>query len=130
VQILWKPQAGPSAFLIALGPGADAHSGEVCGVFLGTSPSAEGHQTTNLQSCDQPISAHLCDAKRSATRPGSLTHCVNPLILNSRYYPPMTDSISRLHVAIKAARTADPATSRTARLLQGGRSKVAKKLGE
>ena len=42
----------------------------------------------------------------------------------------MTDSISRLHVAIRAARTADPATSRTARLLQGGRSKVAKKLGE
>lgn len=29
-----------------------------------------------------------------------------------------------------AARAADPATSRTARLLQGGRSKVAKKLGE
>jgi phosphoribosyl-ATP pyrophosphohydrolase len=61
---------------------------------------------------------------------GLLTHCVNPLILNSRYYPPMTDSISRLHVAIKAARAGDPATSRTARLLQGGRSKVAKKLGE
>ncbi len=42
----------------------------------------------------------------------------------------MSDSLSRLHVAIKAARDADPATSRTARLLQGGRSKVAKKLGE
>jgi phosphoribosyl-ATP pyrophosphohydrolase len=42
----------------------------------------------------------------------------------------MTDSVSRLHVAIMAARAADPATSRTARLLQGGRSKVAKKLGE
>jgi phosphoribosyl-ATP pyrophosphohydrolase len=42
----------------------------------------------------------------------------------------MTDSIARLHVAIKAASAADPATSRTARLIQGGRSKVAKKLGE
>ena len=72
----------------------------------------------------------LCAAKCYATRMALLTHCVNPLIPNSRYYRPMTDSISRLHVAIRAARTADPATSRTARLLQGGRSKVAKKLGE
>jgi phosphoribosyl-ATP pyrophosphohydrolase len=42
----------------------------------------------------------------------------------------MTDSIDRLHVAVLAARCADPSTSRTARLLQGGRAKVAKKLGE
>jgi phosphoribosyl-ATP pyrophosphohydrolase len=42
----------------------------------------------------------------------------------------MTDSIDRLHVAVLAARGADPSTSRTARLLQGGRAKVAKKLGE
>ena len=42
----------------------------------------------------------------------------------------MTDSIDRLHAAVRASRTADPATSRTARLIQGGRQKVAKKLGE
>jgi len=42
----------------------------------------------------------------------------------------MADSIDRLHDAILASRSADPATSRTARLIQGGRQKVAKKLGE
>lgn len=42
----------------------------------------------------------------------------------------MTDSIGRLHEAVINARDADPATSRTARLLRAGRSKVAKKLGE
>jgi phosphoribosyl-ATP pyrophosphohydrolase len=42
----------------------------------------------------------------------------------------MSDSISRLYEAVLAARGSDPATSRTARLLQSGRSKVAKKLAE
>jgi phosphoribosyl-ATP pyrophosphohydrolase len=42
----------------------------------------------------------------------------------------MNDSIQRLHAAVLAARTADPATSRTARLLGSGRSKIAKKLAE
>jgi phosphoribosyl-ATP pyrophosphohydrolase len=42
----------------------------------------------------------------------------------------MTDSIDRLHEAVLAARHADPAQSRTARLLRAGRSKIAKKLGE
>ncbi len=42
----------------------------------------------------------------------------------------MSDSIDRLHVAVLAARSADPATSRTARLLHAGRAKVAKKLAE
>jgi phosphoribosyl-ATP pyrophosphohydrolase len=42
----------------------------------------------------------------------------------------MTDSVSRLHAAVLAARSADPATSRTARLLQSGRAKMAKKLAE
>jgi phosphoribosyl-ATP pyrophosphohydrolase len=42
----------------------------------------------------------------------------------------MSDSIDRLHRAVLAARTADPALSRTARLLQSSRSKVAKKLAE
>jgi phosphoribosyl-ATP pyrophosphohydrolase len=42
----------------------------------------------------------------------------------------MTDSIGRLHDAVIHARDADPSTSRTARLLRAGRSKVAKKLGE
>jgi phosphoribosyl-ATP pyrophosphohydrolase len=42
----------------------------------------------------------------------------------------MTDSIDRLHQAILAAKHADPAASRTARLLRSGRSKMAKKLAE
>jgi phosphoribosyl-ATP pyrophosphohydrolase len=42
----------------------------------------------------------------------------------------MSDSLDRLYDAVKAARTADPATSRTARLLRAGRSKMAKKLAE
>lgn len=42
----------------------------------------------------------------------------------------MSDSIDRLHDAVIVARSADPATSRTARLLQAGRAKIAKKLGE
>ena len=42
----------------------------------------------------------------------------------------MTDSLDRLYEAVKAARDGDPATSRTARLLQAGRSKMAKKMAE
>jgi len=42
----------------------------------------------------------------------------------------MSDSLNRLYEAVLAARTGDPATSRTARLLHAGRAKVAKKLGE
>jgi phosphoribosyl-ATP pyrophosphohydrolase len=42
----------------------------------------------------------------------------------------MSDSLSRLHEAVIDAKGADPAVSRTARLLQAGRAKVAKKLGE
>jgi len=42
----------------------------------------------------------------------------------------MTDSIDRLYHAVLAAKRADPETSRTARLLQAGRAKMAKKLGE
>jgi phosphoribosyl-ATP pyrophosphohydrolase len=42
----------------------------------------------------------------------------------------MTDSITRLHQAVLAARTLDPATSRTARLLRSSRAKMAKKLAE
>jgi phosphoribosyl-ATP pyrophosphohydrolase len=42
----------------------------------------------------------------------------------------MTDSVERLHEAVLAARHADPATSRTARLLRSGRAKMAKKLAE
>ena len=42
----------------------------------------------------------------------------------------MTDSLDRLHRAVLAARTADPAVSRTARLLRAGRGKMAKKLAE
>src|SRR3984957_20956422 len=42
----------------------------------------------------------------------------------------MTDSIDRLYQAVVAAKGADPATSRTARLFRSGRSKMAKKLVE
>jgi phosphoribosyl-ATP pyrophosphohydrolase len=42
----------------------------------------------------------------------------------------MTDSVDRLHQAVLAAKHADPAQSRTARLLRAGRAKIAKKLGE
>src|SRR5258706_10089846 len=42
----------------------------------------------------------------------------------------MSDSLDRLYVAVMAARAADPATSRTARLLRAGRGKMAKKLAE
>ncbi len=42
----------------------------------------------------------------------------------------MADSVTRLYEAVLAAKSADPAGSRTARLLRSGRSKVAKKLAE
>jgi phosphoribosyl-ATP pyrophosphohydrolase len=42
----------------------------------------------------------------------------------------MTDSITRLYAAALACRNDDPSTSRTARLLRSGRSKMAKKLAE
>ncbi len=42
----------------------------------------------------------------------------------------MADSVERLYEAVIAARTADPAKSRTARLLRAGRAKMAKKVAE
>jgi phosphoribosyl-ATP pyrophosphohydrolase len=42
----------------------------------------------------------------------------------------MADSLDRLYEAVQAARYGDPATSRTARLLQAGRGKMAKKMAE
>ncbi|TMJ24935.1 MAG: phosphoribosyl-ATP diphosphatase [Alphaproteobacteria bacterium] len=42
----------------------------------------------------------------------------------------MSDSLARLYRAVLAAKSADPATSRTARLLRAGRGKIAKKLAE
>ena len=42
----------------------------------------------------------------------------------------MTDLVDRLYHAVVAAQTADPAESRTARLLRSGRGKMAKKLAE
>jgi phosphoribosyl-ATP pyrophosphohydrolase len=42
----------------------------------------------------------------------------------------MADSLERLYEAVLAARNADPATSRTARLLRAGRGKMGKKLAE
>ena len=42
----------------------------------------------------------------------------------------MSDSVDRLYQAVLAAKREDPATSRTSRLLNAGRAKMAKKLGE
>jgi phosphoribosyl-ATP pyrophosphohydrolase len=42
----------------------------------------------------------------------------------------MSDSLDRLYAAIVAAKSADPATSRTAKLLRAGRGKMGKKLVE
>ena len=42
----------------------------------------------------------------------------------------MTDSVDRLYADVVAAKHADPARSRTARLLRAGRAKMAKKLAE
>src|SRR3981081_4074040 len=42
----------------------------------------------------------------------------------------MTDSVDRLYDDVIAARSTDPAHSRTARLLRAGRAKIAKKLAE
>jgi phosphoribosyl-ATP pyrophosphohydrolase len=42
----------------------------------------------------------------------------------------MSDSISRLYQGVLGCRHDDPSTSRTARLLRSGRSKMAKKLAE
>jgi phosphoribosyl-ATP pyrophosphohydrolase len=42
----------------------------------------------------------------------------------------MTDSLDRLYQQVLSAKNADPAVSRTARLLQAGRGKVAKKMAE
>jgi phosphoribosyl-ATP pyrophosphohydrolase len=42
----------------------------------------------------------------------------------------MSDSLARLFEAVIAAKDADPATSRTAKLLRSGRAKAAKKLAE
>lgn len=42
----------------------------------------------------------------------------------------MTDSIRRLFEGVRAARDRDPAQSRTARLLQAGPRKIAKKVAE
>jgi phosphoribosyl-ATP pyrophosphohydrolase len=42
----------------------------------------------------------------------------------------MSDSLARLYDAVRAAQSADPAKSRTAKLLRDGRAKMAKKLAE
>jgi phosphoribosyl-ATP pyrophosphohydrolase len=42
----------------------------------------------------------------------------------------MTDSLTRLHEAVQAIRVANTGSSRTGKLLQAGRAKMAKKLAE
>ncbi len=55
---------------------------------------------------------------------------VNTEAIDFNYCGPMTDSIERLYRAILAARDLDPARSRTAKLMQQGTGKMAKKLAE
>jgi phosphoribosyl-ATP pyrophosphohydrolase len=55
---------------------------------------------------------------------------VNTKYSGSRYSPDMSDSLSRLYEAVLSAKSADPASSRTARLLRSGRPKMGKKLSE
>jgi phosphoribosyl-ATP pyrophosphohydrolase len=45
-------------------------------------------------------------------------------------YLAMTDSVERLYAAVLAAQSRDPAFSRTAKLMQEGMAKMAKKLAE
>jgi phosphoribosyl-ATP pyrophosphohydrolase len=42
----------------------------------------------------------------------------------------MSDSLRRLHEAVRGSRGADPSVSRTARLLRAGPSKISKKVAE
>jgi phosphoribosyl-ATP pyrophosphohydrolase len=60
----------------------------------------------------------------------SLCVSVNRILQRIGYGVAMTDSVARLYDAVVAVRGADPAKSRTARLLRAGRSKMAKKLAE
>ncbi|GLH79214.1 phosphoribosyl-ATP pyrophosphatase 2 [Bradyrhizobium sp. SSBR45G] len=55
---------------------------------------------------------------------------INTGAIDFDYCGRMTDSIERLYRAILAARDLDPARSRTAKLMQQGRAKMAKKIGE
>src|SRR2546427_5529020 len=55
---------------------------------------------------------------------------VNTISRRPGYIRSMTDSLNRLYLAVLAAKHADPASSRTARLLRAGRAKMAKKLAE
>ena len=56
--------------------------------------------------------------------------CTILVLTIADYGSGMTDSVDRLYAAVLAARNADPASSRTARLLRAGRAKMAKKLAE
>jgi phosphoribosyl-ATP pyrophosphohydrolase len=55
---------------------------------------------------------------------------VNTLGRRLDYFQDMSDSLSRLYLAVIAAKDLDPAVSRTARLFQRGPTKMAKKLAE
>ncbi len=55
---------------------------------------------------------------------------VNMRTIEFNYCGGMTDSIERLYRAVLAARDLDPARSRTAKLMQQGTAKMAKKLAE
>ena len=57
-------------------------------------------------------------------------HALTGFVRGSGILGFMTDSVARLYDAVIAARGADPAKSRTARLLRAGRAKMAKKLAE
>jgi phosphoribosyl-ATP pyrophosphohydrolase len=55
---------------------------------------------------------------------------VNEEKIHPVYSERMNDSLERLYAQVTAARTADPAHSRTAKLMRAGRAKMAKKFAE
>src|SRR5215475_4905098 len=55
---------------------------------------------------------------------------LNTIYSQPRYCWRMSDSVDRLYDAVTSAKQADPAASRTARLMRAGRAKMAKKLAE
>ena len=61
---------------------------------------------------------------------GELDRKGNVKSINPAMLSPMSDSLERLYVAVLAATKMDPPASRTARLVQAGRPKMAKKLAE
>jgi phosphoribosyl-ATP pyrophosphohydrolase len=82
----------------------------------------------------QPVAANL-PTELIRWSPWPADSCPKALDVNTPgacldYFRDMSDSLERLYLAVIAAKDLDPAVSRTARLFQRGRAKMAKKLAE